>query len=153
MLNISAEDQEKLKQQLVGDDNRPILLYAPTWRDYQTLEVQEQRTRDTLAVLSESGYHVIFKGHQFLEKKFRKLGFPIPPVWLDTNELLSVVDIVITDYSSIGIDFLATGRPTIYYVDDVEEYMNCLLYTSGQALPPSSPTTSIFTSISRVPSL
>ena len=124
MLNISAEDQEKLKQQLVGDDNRPILLYAPTWRDYQTLEVQEQRTRDTLAVLSESGYHVIFKGHQFLEKKFRKLGFPIPPVWLDTNELLSVVDIVITDYSSIGIDFLATGRPTIYYVDDVEEYMD-----------------------------
>lgn len=123
MLNMSREEKDALRRQLFGnDEGKKILLYAPTWRDYESEDIQEERTRRTLEVLMASGYRVMFKGHQFLQKKFRHMGFPTPPAWLDTNELLAVIDVLVTDYSSIGIDFMASGNPTIYYVEDAEEY-------------------------------
>ena len=123
MLNMSREEKDALRRQLFGnDDGKKILLYAPTWRDYETEEAQEARTRRVLKVLMDTDYHVMFKGHQFLEKKFRHMGFPTPPSWLDTNELLAVVDVLVTDYSSIGIDFIASGKPTIYYTEDIDQY-------------------------------
>jgi len=123
MLGKSQAEKAALRQTIFGeDDGRPILLYAPTWRDYAGFEEQEADTRQVLAVLINSPYRILFKGHQFLESAFRNLGLPTPPPWLDTNELLSIVDVLVTDYSSIGMDFLASGKPTIYHVEDVEAY-------------------------------
>src|SRR5690606_17668400 len=34
----------------------------------------------------------------------------------------SIVDVLITDYSSIFFDFLATGKPVLYYVYDQDDY-------------------------------
>ena len=39
-----------------------------------------------------------------------------------TNELLAVVDLLITDYSSIVFDFLPTGKPVSMYTYDLDEY-------------------------------
>jgi CDP-glycerol glycerophosphotransferase (TagB/SpsB family) len=36
--------------------------------------------------------------------------------------LLTACDMVITDYSSIGGDFMLLGRPTVYYQPDVGDY-------------------------------
>ena len=36
--------------------------------------------------------------------------------------MLAVTDVLITDYSSIFIDFLATGRPVLFYTPDLADY-------------------------------
>ena len=43
---------------------------------------------------------------------------------IETNELLSQVDALITDYSSIYYDFLLLNRPVAITIDDFEQYMN-----------------------------
>lgn len=46
----------------------------------------------------------------------------ISDLYIDTQELLSVTDILITDYSSCFIDFLLTERPVIFYAYDLKEF-------------------------------
>ena len=123
-LNMTEEEKSSLRETIAGDDRRPILLYAPTWRDYEDFEAQQARAESVLQALADVPYHVIFKGHQFLEAAYRANGGTTLPAWVETNELLAITDVLLTDYSSIGIDFLATGRPVIYYVDDEEAYIN-----------------------------
>src|SRR5699024_12832093 len=38
------------------------------------------------------------------------------------NELLGVVDILITDYSSVFFDFLVTNRPIVNYLYDYDSF-------------------------------
>lgn len=40
------------------------------------------------------------------------------------NEILNAADIMITDYSSVGVEFLFLNRPVIYIDKDEEEYKN-----------------------------
>lgn len=39
-----------------------------------------------------------------------------------TNRILAIADVLITDYSSIFFDFLATGRPVLFHTPDYSEY-------------------------------
>ena len=122
LIKITDDERLKIRKLIVGDDARPILLYAPTWRDYLSPEEQKIKFLNILGAFDDKKYNVIFKGHQFLEKALRNSGFPSVPKWIDTNELLSVVDVLITDYSSIGIDFLVENKPVFYLVEDFDEY-------------------------------
>src|SRR5690606_5869730 len=69
-------------------------------------------------------YQLIFRGHYFEEAALSGLDVPVivAPSLIDACDLLSVVDMLVTDYSSIFFDFLPTGRPIIYYVHDLETY-------------------------------
>ncbi|PIU47337.1 hypothetical protein COS93_00010, partial [bacterium (Candidatus Gribaldobacteria) CG07_land_8_20_14_0_80_33_18] len=40
------------------------------------------------------------------------------------EEVLSMTDILITDYSSVGFEFANLERPVIYYPYDLDEYKN-----------------------------
>ncbi len=42
----------------------------------------------------------------------------------DTQELLSISDVLITDYSSLMFDFSITQRPCFLYVPDAEDYVS-----------------------------
>lgn len=42
---------------------------------------------------------------------------------VDTNELLMVIDYLITDYSSVATDFLLMKKPVFYYCYDYDEYI------------------------------
>ena len=44
------------------------------------------------------------------------------PATMDTNEILSVTDVLISDYSSIFYDFMLTGKPILFYVPDAENF-------------------------------
>lgn len=41
---------------------------------------------------------------------------------VSVNEIINVFDMMITDYSSIGTEFLFFDRPILYAIDDFEEY-------------------------------
>ena len=42
----------------------------------------------------------------------------------DIQELLSITDVLISDYSSFMFDFAITKRPCFLYVPDIYEYTN-----------------------------
>lgn len=76
---------------------------------------------------NNTDYQVLVKVHPFVYKtalKYKELKPYLIPDSFDTNELLSVVDLLITDYSSIFFDFLVTDNPIIFYSPDYEEYKN-----------------------------
>lgn len=42
---------------------------------------------------------------------------------MDTQELMLISDVLITDYSSVFIDYCLMDKPIIYYVPDIDEYI------------------------------
>jgi CDP-glycerol glycerophosphotransferase (TagB/SpsB family) len=45
------------------------------------------------------------------------------PEGCDSHELMSISDVLITDYSSVSFDFYLTERPFILYAPDLDEYL------------------------------
>ena len=84
-------------------------------------------------------YQILLKPHQVVYKELVKSGMfsnSLIPAFIDTNELLSITDILISDYSSIFFDFLVTDRPIMFYIPDLEEYKDTRgLYMEPEKLP------------------
>lgn len=114
-----------LRGRLALPDNWPVVLYAPTWKGtVNELQVEANSIREVLMTLSHLRCRVVFRGHYFVEEFITGQALPvaIATADIDTCELLSIVDVLVTDYSSIFFDFLPTGRPIVHYVPDIQEY-------------------------------
>jgi CDP-glycerol glycerophosphotransferase len=139
MLSVSDEQKRSLRDRLGLKDGKPVVLYAPTWRgtpDDVTFDFP--RLKQDLNALGEKDCHILFRGHNYLEEKLASdtVGSHIVPSDVDTNELLSIVDTLITDYSSIFFDFLPLGKPIIHYLYDLKEYERQRgLYFTLEAMP------------------
>lgn len=128
-LNASETRKAEIRNALGVSGTRPVVLYAPTWRGtLETVSYDVSKVEEDIQYLSaRHDCDLIFRGHHLLEKAFsinsqRRDGMVVAPPSIDTNELLSVVDVLITDYSSIFFDFLPLVRPVIYHIYDEEEY-------------------------------
>lgn len=124
-LNISSEDRENLKRRLGIPAETTVVLYAPTFRGtVANAELDQSRIVEDIEKLQALGCHVLFRGHYFTEDRLSDstVGRSVVPGNIDTNLLLGITDVLVTDYSSIAIDFLATKRPIVHYVYDLEEY-------------------------------
>jgi CDP-glycerol glycerophosphotransferase (TagB/SpsB family)/glycosyltransferase involved in cell wall biosynthesis len=114
--------------QLAGDEK--VLLYAPTWRGdfYDPVnDIPELAARVRLlqAKVAATGHRVLLKVHQQVYKYAaadRTLRPLLVPNDVATNRVLGATDVLITDYSSIFVDFLATGRPVLFLTPDLQEY-------------------------------
>jgi len=126
MLNISMEDKKTLIKELQIDTSKKIVLYAPTWRGmHGKSEFDTTRLEKDLSSLEKlEEIEILFRGHHMIEKLLGNLSINcrIVPASIDTNSLLSIVDVLITDYSSIAFDYMALARPIIYYTYDRKEY-------------------------------
>ena len=84
-------------------------MYAPTWH----------ATKDSTELMSISPelieeYHVIFKGHIEDDMTLPE-GAIEAPNHIETQDLLLISDVVITDYSSIIFDALTIGKSMSLY--------------------------------------
>lgn len=143
------EVKRKLKKQGITMSNEPILLFSPTWRGAAVHNPEDtlEETLETVKILNDTTqYQVLLKVHPFIfdkAKNNKKLKPYLVNDVFDTNELLSVVDLLVTDYSSIFFDFLVTDKPIIFYTPDYEAYEESRgLYLDVDTLPgPSIHTT------------
>lgn len=126
-----AEVIEELVQRGIEvDPAKRIVLYAPTWRGTLsnirggTADLEEVRSRLAASIDTEL-YQILIKPHQFhygrLTREQRQGGRFIPRQF-NANRLLAAVDILISDYSSIAIDFMVTDRPVFFYIPDLADY-------------------------------
>lgn len=138
-LAASAEEKRKLKRELGLSDTKPIVLFAPTWRGtFASIDLDLQRLTDDLNSMSSDSIQLVFRGHYFLEEQLKQQSVPctVVPSSVDSNQLLSIVDILVTDYSSICIDFFPKQKPVIYYVYDQQQYAKDRgLYLLPQQMP------------------
>ena len=110
---------------------RKIILYAPTWkgtnfnRPEDDIDELLERVTELRRGIDESRYVVVLKSHQvvhrFAADRPELTGVLIPNE-LPTNALLAVTDVLVTDYSSIFFDFLASGRPIAFLTPDIDDY-------------------------------
>ncbi|HEY8914523.1 glycosyltransferase [Lacisediminihabitans sp.] len=122
--------------------NRSIVLFAPTWKgdsfSSPADDVQElvDFVADLQARLGEDRYTVLLKTHQVVHQFARndpRLRRILVSNEIPTNVVLGLSGSLITDYSSIFFDFLATGRPIVFYTPDMTDYSS----TRGTYYPPA----------------
>lgn len=130
-LNAANVVTNKLDDTNVLFDNAmQTLLYTPTYRgtrfDYPKDDLSQLRA-DVVQLHQQLGdkYNVLVKVHPFVYASVAKdevlKPFLVPDAF-DANEMLSIVDVLVTDYSSIFFDYLVTQKPIIFYIPDQDEY-------------------------------
>ncbi len=98
---------------------KKIILWAPTFRGNAksaTLTGAEdiKKLQDALG----DDWKIIIKVHPHLTEKYNLDNCTFP-----TEQLYPVIDLLITDYSSVIFDYSLFGKPFLIYVPDYEEYM------------------------------
>lgn len=114
---------------LEGLDNS-IVLYAPTWKgeDFQNPTNEAHVLVERIKHLEEStpdGYRFLIKVHQQVYNEaitIPEIKNYIVPNSVPTNDVLAISDILITDYSSIFFDFIASQKPIIFFTPDRDQY-------------------------------
>ena len=111
----------------IVDDGQRIVLYAPTLRGEfasPTNDVRQvQRQAEALqARLDPTAYRVLLKLHpqvtQFVRDDPALRTILVPPE-APANVALAAADVLVTDYSSIFVDQLASNRPVLFFRPDV----------------------------------
>ncbi|MFV0435640.1 MAG: CDP-glycerol glycerophosphotransferase family protein [Leucobacter sp.] len=106
-----------------------IILYAPTWRDgYADPAIPSESEVEMLREALEGlGAHLVIRSHPLGSGAYEHLlGGRIHALGSDRvrdiTPLLGGVDTVITDYSSVALDFSLLGRPIVWFAPDLEQY-------------------------------
>lgn len=137
--------------------NKKIILYAPTFRDFSKVKFfpfYDFNLKELDLFLKEEDAYLLLRGHA-TDNIWRKNSVQYDifnserileanqDKFEDVQELLPYVDILITDYSSIYIDFLILDRPLIFLPYDIEEYRKerGLLYDYNLVTPGPKPNT------------
>ncbi|MCU6709196.1 CDP-glycerol glycerophosphotransferase family protein [Paenibacillus sp. J5C_2022] len=130
-IDLTINPIENVRESLSIGEEGKIILYAPTWRGIGNKpEKAIKETYDQiikLTALIPTDYQLIVKIHNLAYKEIIKLDidrFKLIPDTIDTNELLSIVDVLITDYSSIFVDYMVTKKPIIFYMFDRYKYLD-----------------------------
>lgn len=129
LCNVTREEIIKIKEKLKLPLNKKVLLYAPTFRDYDfnsngcyiTPPIDLAKWKNKLS----SEYVLLIRTHYEIsnvlninENEFVKDFSDYPCL----NDLLKISDIMISDYSSIMIDFSILERPIYCFAYDYDKY-------------------------------
>ena len=134
LFNYKEKDVQQIRKKLgIENDNRKIILYAPTYRSdqHQTgLGYVYKEEIDFKKMEGKFGkeYLILFRPHYFIVNSFdfdKYKGFVYNVANIDDiNELYIISDILITDYSSVFFDYANLKRPMIFFMYDLEHYKN-----------------------------
>lgn len=120
-----------------------IVIYAPTFRDYEKNSNKKRNVwgydsnKHIIDVLEKNDAIVIAKMHSWQNMEVvlnnnQRVIFFEPSYDYTIYDIMTIADLLITDYSSIGLDFLLIDKPVIYNLYDKEEYFE----TRGMCVEP-----------------
>ena len=135
----------KVREMFALPEGRKMVLYAPTFRADHSIEayfLDAKRLHDACCKRFGGEWTVLIRLHPNVAQQSKTL-FPYDgktivdaTMYPDMQELLSVADILITDYSSSMFDFALSGKICFLFALDVDAYMKDRnFYFSLQDLP------------------
>ncbi|MCJ0950946.1 bifunctional glycosyltransferase/CDP-glycerol:glycerophosphate glycerophosphotransferase [Mammaliicoccus sciuri] len=119
----------KIKNNIPLD--KKIILYAPTWRDYNYKVAESRKDKNYMIqfrkLLNHLGndYCIINKAHSMDTQPSWNNG--ITQVFtvndkVETQELLAISDVIISDYSSIYLDAIHINKPFYFLIKDYPKF-------------------------------
>jgi len=144
-LLLKEKNKECLRKVGVSGEFDKIYAWLPTYRKATVGDVREDGSYSellpffTVGDLSDLNV-ALSRKHAFMVVKIHPMDFLnsaqlpdfsnvkilksifLEQVGVQLYDLLANVDILITDYSSVFIDFMVTGRPIAFIADDIETY-------------------------------
>ena len=126
-----AERAQRVRRSLGLARSKKVLLYAPTFRDDQTvgkrftfaipidLHQLKEQVGDEYEIVVR--LHPIVRGKVVLPDGVHNAG-----VGFQMEDLLAAADVLVTDYSSVMFDFSVLERPMLFFVPDLERYRDTL---------------------------
>lgn len=119
---------QRLRDRYGIANGKTVVLFAPTWRGNSTkitqvFSDQAQICNEMAEALGED-YFVLFSAHQMLKLRETDLRANVGLLAENDNinDVLTVVDVMVSDYSSIIFDFLPVDRPIVLFTPDIEHY-------------------------------
>lgn len=125
---ISGAQRQEIRERIgVSDPSTFVVLYAPTWRDYNRSATGNWQSVNFMDENIElpAGFQMIYRGHTNThavhkeEVAGRAIDVTLYP---DVTELYIAADILITDFSSVMFDYTVTGKPIMFLAPDLERY-------------------------------
>lgn len=125
---LLSKKYEKIRILFNMSDKDKIILYCPTYRRNSSAKFfpfDDFDLNDLNNYLEKNNLFILIRGHIiegsvkniFFTERILNFGFD---VCNDVNTILNEVDILITDYSSLFVDFLILNRPMIFIPYDLE---------------------------------
>lgn len=124
-----------LKRELGTDEQKKVILYAPTWRDNQFYGKGRYKfdiELDLNKLQAEFGetHVIVLRMHYLVAENidisaFKGFVYDFSS-HEDIRDLYLISDILITDYSSVFFDYANLQRPMIFFVYDIEDYRDNL---------------------------
>ncbi len=128
-----SKSYEKLYKKIPCAKEKKVILYAPTFRgNVATCTSPDVLDVKKFAEALGDEYILIFKHHQSV-----RVVPSIPEEYegsfaydmtrgkgMDINELMTVADILISDYSSVVFEYSLFERPMLFFTYDIDEYVD-----------------------------
>ena len=132
LLAADTHCAQKVRHELDLPENCRTVLYAPTFRADLSLNaycLDYQRLRQACQQRFGGTWIVLIRLHPNIMQQACQLDFDGQTIfdataYQDMQELLSTVDMVISDYSSLMFDFALSRRPCFQFAADIEAYKN-----------------------------
>lgn len=126
LIKIEQNKVDKIRKRLnLTDKKKKVVLYAPTFRDWEVEKNEVTYKINKLASIDNIYFVVtvhplakkLMKQYKLDDRIVDAIDYP------DMNELLLVTDVLITDYSSAIFDFSLLNRPMVFYAYDYQKFV------------------------------
>lgn len=132
LVNPDPAERGRVLRRLGVDESKKVVLYAPTWRDTSATGAWSARFFDALKVdrlAADLGddYVILLRGHNY-NLRHGDLAVEAATVidvtrYPEINDLTLAADVAVLDYSSLRFDWAITGKPMIFFVPDLDDYL------------------------------
>lgn len=125
---ITGAQRQVIREKIgISDPSTFVVMYAPTWRDYNRSATGNWQTVNFMDENIElpDGFQMIYRGHTNTHAAHnsgvagRAIDVTLYP---DVTELYIAADVLITDFSSVMFDYTVTGKPVMFLAPDLERY-------------------------------
>lgn len=122
LFRFQESDRKRIRNRLRLPEEKKIILYMPTWREYGNQELDYDYWRSRIS----DQYVMLIRAHHFsgsLQPNHQGDSFLYDmSSYPNVNELYWIADILISDYSSAFFDYGLLGKPMICYAYDYDRY-------------------------------
>ena len=119
---------ENLKRKFELPLDKKIILYAPTFREFNNYQFQTPIEWNKWNKYLSDEYIIILRAHHAVVGSMNIEGMEHFiydfSSYSNLNDLMIISDILISDYSSIFFDYSILDKPMFCYAYDYEEYSN-----------------------------